>query len=392
MKQQTLEAWEKKYIPNGVEPFDQSREMYKRVIWEPELKELKRKTFGLTMPKDRPGYRLAEMHLAYASWYLEMAFAQGVVGGKMGLYDWNARPIGTRIPPKDLKLDFKNPQQATRDIKKVSTFFGADLVGICELDRRWLYSHSFHMLTKEHEPIEIPAEYKYAVVMAYEMDYDLEKFAPAQLANAAIGMGYTRMAFTSGLVAQFIRGLGYKAIPCGNDTARSIPFAMLAGVGELGRNGILITPQFGPRVRLSKIFTDLPLVPDKPIEFGVTEFCNKCMKCAEACPSKAISYGEPNTKPYNMSNANLEVKWRINAEKCLAYFGANGADCSACIRACPFNKHMNWFHKTSLWLVDHARFGDAYYRKMDDLLGYGKQEEADNFWVEWQPRTFGRSK
>ena len=147
--------------------------------------------------------------------------------------------------------------------------------------------------------------------------------------------------------------------------------AMQAGMGELGRHGILITPQYGPRIRISKIFTDLPLVPDEPIEFGVTEFCSKCRKCAEACPPRAISFGDPTAEPYNMSNANLELKWRINAEKCLGFWGANGADCGACIRACPFNKRMNWFHRTSLGFVDHARFGDSFYRKMDDLLGYG---------------------
>ena len=67
---------------------------------------------------------------------------------------------------------------------------------------------------------------------------------------------------------------------------------MQAGMGELGRNGLLITPEFGPRVRISKILTDLPLIPDSPIEFGVTEFCDVCMKCADLCPSRSISLGE----------------------------------------------------------------------------------------------------
>jgi len=391
VKHLTLEEWEKKYIPYGVEPFDQSREMYKRVFWDPEVKELKKKVFGPVPVKEKAGYGLEEISLVNASWYLEMGFAQGVMGGKMGLYSWDAKLLGTRVPPEGLKLDFADAAQATRDIKKVATFFGADLVGICELDRRWIYSHSYDMRTREHKPVELPEEYKYVIVMAFEMDYDIEKYAPAQLANAAVGLGYSRMAFTAGFVAHFIKGLGYKAIPAGNDTARSIPIAMQAGLGELGRNGIMITPQYGPRVRLSKVFTDLPLVPDRPIEFGVTEFCSRCMKCAEACPAKAISFDEPTTEPYNISNASRELKWRVNAEKCLTFWGTNGADCGACIRACPFNKRMNWLHRTTLWFVDHARFGDSFYRKMDDLLGYGRLEKADNFWAEWRPRNMGRS-
>ena len=391
MKYLTLEEWEKKYIVGEVEAFDQKRDMYKRAIWDPELKELKRKVFGPIMPKERSGYGLEEIALVDTSWYIELGFAQGVIVGQTGLFAWDTKQLGTRIPPEGLTVDFADPAQATRDIKKTATYFGADLVGVCELDRRWVYSNSFNILTRESKPIEIPEEYKYAIVMAHEMDYDLLKYAPAEVANAAVGLGYTRMAFTAGLVAQFIRGLGYKAIPCGNDTTRSIPFAMQAGLGELGRNGILITPEYGPRVRLSKVFTNLPLVADQPIDFGVTEFCSKCEKCADACPAQAIIYGGRIIKPHNMSNASGELKWPINAEKCLTFWGANGADCGACIRACPFNKHMGWFHRTARWFVDHAGFGDSFYVKVDDLLGYGKQKKADNFWAEWQPRNWGQS-
>jgi len=117
--------------------------------------------------------------------------------------------------------------------------------------------------------------------------------------------------------ARFIRGLGYKAIPCGNDTALSIPLAIDAGLGELGRNGLLITPEFGPRVRLSKVFTDLSLVPDEPIEFGVVEFCEKCETCARYCPSQAIIYGERTTQPHNISNNMAgQLKWPVNVDRC----------------------------------------------------------------------------
>ena len=295
------------------------------------------------------------------------------------------------MPPEGLRVDFSDPAEATRDIKKVATYLGAELVGVCELDRRWVYSNTFHMFTRESKPLEIPEEYKYAIVMAHEMDYELEKYTPSQIGNAATGMGYTKMAFTAGHLAQFIRGLGYKAIPCGNDTALSIPLAMQAGLGELARNGLLVTPEYGPRVRISKVFTNLELTPDKPIEFGVTDFCLKCFKCADTCPGQAIIYGDRTTEPRNFSNSTGVLKWPVDGEKCLAFWGANGASCGVCIRACPFNKHMNWFHKTSRWLVDHARWGDSFYRKMDDLFGYGKQEKADNFWDEWQPRQGLRS-
>ena len=85
-----------------------------------------------------------------------------------------------------------------------------------------------------------------------------------------------------------IRSLGYEAIPCGNDTTQSIPLAIDAGFGELGRNGLLITPEFGPRQRICKVLTNLPLVADKPIDFGMQSYCETCHACGFACPAKAI--------------------------------------------------------------------------------------------------------
>ena len=118
--------------------------------------------------------------------------------------------------------------------------------------------------------------------------------APTYAASASTGSAYSRMALHQpGWLAQFIRGLGFQAIPCGNDTACSIPIAIDAGLGEIARNGLLITPKFGPRVRLAKVLTDLPLLPDRPIEFGVRDFCLICEKCARKCPSKSIMFGPP---------------------------------------------------------------------------------------------------
>ena len=228
--------------------------------------------------------------------------------------------------------------------------------------------------------MEIPLEYKYAIVIAIEMDYEAIKSSPAQPAAATTGFGYSKMAFIAGLLAQFIRGLGYKAIPCGNDTACSIPLAIDAGLGELSRIGLLITPEFGPRVRLCKVFTDLPLVPDKPIEFGVWDLCLKCEKCAKHCPSRSIMFGEPTREINNISNREGLLRWPVNGEKCLAFWAASGADCSNCIRSCPFNKPPGWMHSAIRWGVKNTRWLDSLFVKGDDLLGYGKQADPGHYW------------
>lgn len=75
--------------------------------------------------------------------------------------------------------------------------------------------------------------------MAVEMSYDATKTAPSQLGGAATGLGYSRMTFTAHMVTSYIRQLGHKAFGAGNDVAESVPLAIQAGLGELGRNGLL---------------------------------------------------------------------------------------------------------------------------------------------------------
>jgi reductive dehalogenase len=279
-----------------------------------------------------------------------------------------------------LKLTVDDPVQMTRVIKKAAKFLGASLTGIGELDRRWVYSHRYAALTGEHEPIEIPPEYKYAIVMAFEMDYEAVQCSPSQVGGASGGMGYSTMAFTAYSVAHYIRCLGYKAIPTGNDTSCSIPLAIDAGLGELSRIGILITEEFGPRVRLSKVFTDLPLVPDTPIEFGVWDFCRRCEKCARLCPSQAIMYGQPTEEVHDVSNRLGLLRWPVNAPKCLGYWAANGGGCSSCIRVCPFNKPSGWMHRQVRWGVKNTPWLNPFFIKMDDLLGYGQRLKTEQFW------------
>ena len=398
MKADLIAKGASRYVVGEVKRFDQKNEMFKRAIWDPSQSQVGQKFhMGQVMPKDKPGFRLQDLAFVNAAWHLEDNYGGRDTGRNldgMSLYDWDwdGQFSYPNVPP-GLKITVDDPMETTREIKKVAMFFGASLVGVCEVDRRWIYSYAYHPDHRaetladsakgaNHGKIDIPEEYKYAIAIAIEMDYKGISCSPAHPASAATGVGYSKMAFIAGLLAQYIRGLGYQAIPCGNDTACSIPIAIDAGLGELARNGLLITPEFGPRVRLCKVFTDLPLVPDRAIEFGVWDFCLRCQKCAEHCPSQAIIYGEPTDKPNNISNREGLLRWPINAEKCLAFWAANGTDCCNCIRVCPFNKMSGRLHTAVRWGVKNARWLDPFFVKLDDLFGYGKQASADKFWPE----------
>jgi epoxyqueuosine reductase len=374
-----------KLLVGPIERFDQRSDMFRRARYDPEWIE---RTGAFYDPfqvrvREKAGYGHEEYALSDAAWYVEGVCGRGCRGSDLeGLYAWEHPHTESAHASSDLKIDASDPATVSRKVKRAARLYGASLVGICELDWRWLYSHVSDDTSGEHRPLEIPEEFRHAIVMAIEMDYALIQTSPTGGAAAATGLGYSKMAFVAGLVAQFIRNLGYQAIPCGNDTALSIPLAVEAGLGELGRNGLLITEKYGPRIRICKVFTDLPLVPDGPRFFGVEEFCRKCLKCAEDCPSRAISFGEKTTEALNISTNPGVLKWPVNGEQCFKYWVANRLDCATCIRVCPFNQEEGRLHDLVRLGVKHVPQLDPLYLWFDALLGYGKQLDSATIWVD----------
>jgi epoxyqueuosine reductase QueG len=107
--------------------------------------------------------------------------------------------------------------------------------------------------------------------------------------------------------------------------------ASLAGLGWIGKNCLLITPDRGPRVRWGTVLTDAPLQADSPLEGGG---CGGCKKCVVSCPSHAFS-----GKAWKPSDAREE---RMDAKKCFEYLrvtrkqAAGVAACGICVYICPF--------------------------------------------------------
>jgi reductive dehalogenase len=342
------------------------------------------------VPRDEPGYTQVDLAQRIAGFHCAMAtnchtgnWTRLRLSEKLGcFYDWEGPwgPGNIGLPWTPEKFLVDDPAEMTRTVQETALFLGASLVGVTTLNRDWVYKPGWHRY--EHREIDldamIPPTITCAVVMAVETSYEYVKHAPTAKASAAAGLGYSKMAFLSPALAKFIASLGYRAIACGNDTALSVPLAVDAGLGQLGRFGALITPEFGPRVRLCKVLTDLPLVPTSPIDFGVTEFCEVCEKCAEYCPSRAILYGKRTHKARTPSTNPGLLKWPFDGEKCLRFWYRNGAktaqgmyhiDCYQCINVCPFNKRPGPGHDLVRWLVrKKSSLTDRLLRFGDDLF------------------------
>ncbi len=310
-----------------VDRFDERQTVFGRLSWDEQAsfyRQNYRKNVPQIIAQDLPGYSHIDFARILAAWTVHNCFGGAFSGERLGQADSSMTSLG-KYPVSDTAL-------SSRQVKETARMYGAQLVGICEVDARWVYSHD-----RRGEPIDIPPEYRYSIVMGIEMDREAVQTSPAFLSATATGVAYSRMAFTIACLAQFIRNLGYNALPMGNNVALSIPLAIDAGLGQMGRNGLLITPEYGPYVRLCKVFTDLPLQSDQPINFAVTEYCKRCGKCVEACKAQAIDTDtEPSFKVTCPSNSEGILRWPVNAERCYSFWIENGAACSNCIAACFF--------------------------------------------------------
>ena len=355
--------------------------------------EDKRKRIQDWIHDGKPGFSLRDRAIQDASWTV-MRSARG----PRSLLSW------TRLrarSPEQLGVEpySASPEEAANTVKAAARLFGAALVGIAPMNEKYVYQPQrgreivFEdveepQVSKEKQTI--PKRMKWVVSIAIQMDLDLIQRAPTAVGEGAASLGYSHCAFTVATLAEFIRGLGYQAIPSVNDTAASIPFAIDAGLGELSRTNRLITPEFGPCVRLCKVFTDLPMAYDKPIDFGVVEFCKRCKKCAEACPSGALSFDdEPSFQIKGPWSNPGHKAWFEDSYKCYQQWQNVTTGCSICFLACPYTKAAKaWIHDTVKAAASMAPAVDPFFRVMDDAFGYGEQHDPDQWWEQDLP-AFG---
>jgi ferredoxin len=256
-------------------------------------------------------------------------------------------------------------------VKEMARFMGADLVGVCELDQAWVYTHRGNVADFPKgvlgDPIELP--HRFAISIAKGMDRKHIQASPSYIENADTGLRYSQLALIATMLAGWLRELGYpaRAHTFINEEVLHQPIAIAAGLGELGRNDSVISARFGPGMRLATITTDLPLAIDRPVSLGVKQFCETCKKCADNCPASAISHGPPTER-------RGIVKWQLNGERCYRFWNSNPqgwSSCGNCLKSCPYLKGWTWYHRVSLSLAKHSRPGRKALLWLDDAI-YGR--------------------
>jgi reductive dehalogenase len=224
----------------------------------------------------------------------------------------------------------ENHRAVSRHIKSLGYFLGADLIGICELPQSAVYTHDMN-------GIRIEAPYKYAIVLA------CSKSMPT--VNASNGYDwifdpvsfqtYQRLACHTETMANYIRRLGYEAEASNMHNYLTLmpQLVLMAGLGEVSRTGIILNPFIGLNYKTAAVLTNLPMEIDKPVDFGLQEYCRNCSICADQCPVKAIPYGDK--VEYNGYET-----WKLDEKKCASFAVLNkyGNICGRCAKVCPWNR------------------------------------------------------
>lgn len=257
-----------------------------------------------------------------------------------------------------------SPEEFTQRVKGFARYLGADLVGTTKLNPAHVYSHIGRSPGKWGAPITL--DHPYAVAVGVEMKHDMVRHAPDSATTTETAFKYFEAAKIAMLVARYINLLGYEARAHvdANYRVMCVPIAADAGLGELGRLGLLITPQFGPRVRLAVVTTTLPLAVDEPVRIGVQHFCSFCRKCAINCPAAAI---DPSAKAVY----NGVEKWLSDQDPCYRFWRVQGTDCSLCVSVCPYSHPNTFVHRLVRWAVRRNALARRLALWGDDLF-YGK--------------------
>jgi ferredoxin len=258
-----------------------------------------------------------------------------------------------------------DPADMARFLKGWAVQLGAITAGVTELrDEHW------YAVIGRREPYGADARlpHTHALVFTVEMDKTLLDAAPGSPAIMESAAQYVRAGVIAVQAAQLLRSLGWSARAHIDGDYRVVcPLvARDAGLGEIGRMGLLMTPELGPRVRLAVVTTDLPLAPDAPTrDAAVLDFCTLCEKCADVCPSAAIPHGP-------RVDVDGVLRWQIDQEECFTYWCIAGTDCGRCVQTCPYSHPDNLLHRLVRRGVDRS----APFRRaalwMDDAF-YGRR-------------------
>lgn len=254
------------------------------------------------------------------------------------------------------------PEELTKSLKLEAARLGLAAVGVTAYDIKWNYA--------EHHGLGVGDT---IIVGIIEQNFDSTQMSPSIRSEKAALSAYAGLEDRMRLLAEWIKEQGYGARPEGFvGESMVIPYAVAAGLGQLGLNGQLLTPHAGSRCRIHVMSTNAPFVHDQPVDYGIEGVCNECQICVRRCPAGAI--------PAARKESRGVVKAKLNTKRCLPVMG-KAAGCSVCMKVCPVQR----FGLPAV-LAEYDETGRILGKDTDDLEGFDWPLDGQHYGPGNRPR------
>jgi reductive dehalogenase len=255
-----------------------------------------------------------------------------------------------KINPK--RVPVTDPEKMTRHIKAVARYMGADVVAVARAHPSFMYAGNRYVQDGTAEdayqksaPEELVRKFPYLLVTTTAWDYNKLQAHRHHIGDSAYHVSQMKGVVILKALEGYIKELGYTAL---RGVANPQAAGLASGVGELGRNGLIINAKFGARIHMpDPIMTDLPLVPDQPVDIAVEDFCKICRKCANTCPTNSIPFGD---KVVHNGIEKYKINW-LTCYKLRPYVHDHWGSCLTCVAVCPFTKPNVWWHNLTVWTL-----------------------------------------
>ncbi|MGC4084411.1 MAG: hypothetical protein QM736_20425 [Vicinamibacterales bacterium] len=223
---------------------------------------------------------------------------------------------------------FASPADASAHLKMRAREFGADLVGVCEIEPSDVYRGR-------------TVDGRFAIAVGQRMRWREFQVVPSresaiECLRVYLTLGETVIRLAEDRSAPSATRARW-SIQWATARCSTFRFGLKAGFGELGRHGSIINPELGPLFRMGSVATSLDLAIDHPIDAGIAKFCDTChSSTASSCPAHAI--------PDNGMLAGVDrlghPRYVVDAGRCFPYFATHNY-CSICLPVCVYN-HKEW--------------------------------------------------
>ena len=274
----------------------------------------------------------------------------------------------------------QNPEFLTNHIKSFGYFLKADVMGACKVPESAYYSHD-----KQGNPISPLYENAIVIVMRKELKAMRASTGHDWMGDPISFQAYQHLGMIAETMANYVRRLGWDASaqygPSFVDRYSVLlpPILLAAGIGEVSRAGIILNPYLGLAYKAAVVLTDMPIIPDQPIDFGLQDFCRDCKICAKSCPSNAIS-----TEEKVMYNG--YETWKLDTRRCASYnfTNKNGTMCNTCVKSCPWSNPSTFPHNLMRSLLIDLPFTRRIAIRIAEVLGERMTAPEKKWWLDME--------